>query len=320
MKYIYNKISKNGFPLSYVKENALPSWWDEELDNKSMAVLECSGYIASRFGIDLESLLSKDEPLRFNLRYDTKFLQRSDNISNVVYGLASHIASIVAYGNEIDFASLPNNVDEIRKEILVNHKTINLASLVDYCWHKGIPVVHFNRFPKNKNKFDGMIQWHLKSPVIVICVDYKDSAQLAFTLAHELGHLALGHLTQGFLMDKKIKFDSDDREEIEANDFAIKLLLDNCDNCLEHKKIYNNQQLIEYSQEIVSKNPTIDISSVILNYGWHSKNWDFAIETLNSLYPDDNGQILINEYLANQLNWDNFDDNIYEYLEKALGV
>jgi hypothetical protein len=42
--------------------------------------------------------------------------------------------------------------------------------------------------------------------------------------------------------------------------------------------------------------------------------------TLKLLEPNPNGNKIINEYLANKLDWDKFDDETYEYLEKVLGV
>lgn len=38
-----------------------------------------------------------------------------------------------------------------------------------------------------------MVQWQSSQPVIVLSSGKKNPAQLAFHLAHELGHLALGH-------------------------------------------------------------------------------------------------------------------------------
>ena len=41
---------------------------------------------------------------------------------------------------------------------------------------------------------------------------------------------------------------------------------------------------------------------------------------LNILEVPTDGQKLINKYLADNLDWDMFSDETYEYLEKALGV
>ncbi|BAQ63220.1 predicted Zn peptidase (plasmid) [Geminocystis sp. NIES-3708] len=323
MDALYKKLDEFGIKKGYVRKNGLPSWWDEELNNKPVAVLECSGYIADRFGLDLKSLLSEDEVVKFRGITETKFKQRLNNKkSEIAHGLANRFAEMIAYGYESNFTGIPDNVDEIRAEILQTHSTINLNSLLDYCWLHGIAVAHFNEFPERATKFYGMIQLHNNKPVIVLAINYKESPKLAFILAHELGHLALKHITEGELFDEKIEFNNDgNNEEQEANQFAVKLLLGDCDNCFEDKKFHNQDHLIKKVKEIVSINPTIDMGSIIFNNAWHNNNnWGFANIAFQKLYPDDNGQKLINEYLANKLDWDKFDDDNYEYLEQVLGV
>ena len=222
MSALYEKLKEFGIPKIYVEKNGLPSWWNEELNDKPLAVLECSGYIANRFGLDLKSLLSEKDSIQFSGLTHTKFKQRADNKkSEIAHGLAHRLAEIIAYGCKTDFTSLPDNADEIRQEILQTHSTINLSSLIDYSWKKGIVVAHFDQFPKDQTKFFGMIQWHNQRPVIVISVDYRESPKLAFILAHELGHLALGHITKGQLFDDKIELDSNDNEEDEAIQFEL---------------------------------------------------------------------------------------------------
>ena len=56
-----------------------------------------------------------------------------------------------------------------------------------------------------------MIQWQAEHPVIVLSSGYTQPVCLAFDLAHELGHLALGHIQEGILIDDDIKPDCDDR-------------------------------------------------------------------------------------------------------------
>lgn len=326
MEALYSKLVDFGIPKKYVKEKGLPSWWNNELDNKPVAVLECSGYIADRFGLDLKSLISEKD-IKFRSIAETKFKQRGNNPkSEIAHGLAHRFAEMIADGCEIDFTPLPNNnVGEIRQEILEIHQTINLTSLIDYCWRKGIAIAYFNTFPKNQTKFDGMIQWHNKRPVIVISVNYKESARLAFVLAHELGHLVLKHITQDCLFDDKIEYNTDGREEKEANQFAVELLLGDLDNCLENKKFKNAKKLIEETEAITVKRKDLDKSSVILNYGWHNKKYfPLAIKALNELKTTSNDNIsapeYINKCLADKLDWDRFDDDNYEYLEQVLGV
>ncbi len=282
MSCLYDKLSRLGFTPDYVRNNGLPSWWDDSLNDKYEAVLEGAGYIADNLNLDLKSLLAVEEEIKFNLSPPTKFKRRSSQNQNVLLvgqALCSRLAELIAYGTEVNFTPLPTDVKEIRAEILTKHTTVNLTSLLDYCWSKGIVVGYFNRFPVHVHKFAGFIQLQFSRPVIILSSTHKYSAELAFDLAHELGHLAHLHLEQkAVLIDEKIESDGNgDYEENEANRFATQLLED-CDNC-------------GYAHE-------------------YDEKLGCAVD----------GQQIINKYLAEKLDWDKFSDESYEYLEKALGV
>ena len=53
MSSLIAKLSKLGFNDNYIKTNGLPSWWDDELNNKPVAVLGGAGYIADRLNLCL---------------------------------------------------------------------------------------------------------------------------------------------------------------------------------------------------------------------------------------------------------------------------
>lgn len=322
MPDLYSKLSRLGLPQQYIRDNALPSWWDEELETKPVNVLEGAGYIAKRLGLDLESLLTENEQPRFKTQPQTKFKQRlsQNNHPEIAQGLAHRLAEMVAYGIKTEFTPLPLDPNQIRNQILTSSPTINLTTLLDYCWQQGIAVVHFHHFPERTKKMDGMIQSHLNRPVIVISANHKYSAQLAFILAHELGHLALGHLTEGMLIDERIVFDSQDEEEHLANQFAVNLLLGDGDNCLEDKRFNNRHHLIKHAKIKAEENPAISPDSIVLNYAWHNNSWGMANKALEKLDPSANGQEIINNYLVERLDWDKFDEDSYEYLDNVLGV
>ncbi len=324
MSSLYTKLSQLGLNQQYVRNNGLPSWWNDELNDKPIAVLEGAGYIADNLNLDLKSLLLEEE-IKFNPLPTTKFKQhnsRNNDHPYIAQALASRVAELIAYGTEVNFTFLPTDVKEIRKEILTNHATVNLVSLLEYCWSKGIVVGWFHNFPKTVKKFAGLIQWQSSCPVIILSSQHKYSAKLAFDLAHELGHLALGHLNEGILVDEEIEFDCHDNDEFQANQFATQLLLDDCDNCLGNKIFKNAENFSDYVvSNIIPQYPGVEAEAVILNYGWHNKKYfPLSMSALNKLDCAINGQQIVNEYLAEKLDWDKFNDESYEYLEKILGV
>ncbi|MDJ0581826.1 ImmA/IrrE family metallo-endopeptidase [Crocosphaera sp.] len=324
MSALYKKLATLGLNKKYI-QSGLPSWWDDELNEKPFAVLEGAGYIADNFNIDLKSLLTLGEEVKFNPSPQTKFKQHNSKNKehpHVAQSLASRVAELISYGINIEYKNLPNDAQTIREEILSNHKTVNLESLLDYCWSKGIAVGYFNHFPKKTKKFAGLIQWQKTFPVIILSAKHTHRTKFTFDLAHELGHLALGHLQEGILIDESLEFDSKDDEEKQANQFAVKLLLNKYDNYLGNNKFKNAENLARYVRNfVIPKLPNIEPDAVILNYGWHNKNcFRQAMAALNILEVSTDGQTVINDYLADKLDWDMFSDETYEYLEKVLGV
>lgn len=234
MASLFKRLSTVGLNESYVRKVGLPSWWSDELNEQPAAVLEGAGHIAQRLHLKLESLLKEDQAVQFKPLPQTKFKyyqQQPVEIPNVSCQLASRLTELVSYGIEQPFSPIPEEVAQVRKEVLRYHRKVTLETLLEYCWQQGIAVVYLNDYPENTRKLTGLIQWQGDRPVILLSHSRKHPAWLAFHLAHELGHLALGHVQEGMLIDDEINQSSDDDEEIAANGFAVGLLVDGLDNC-----------------------------------------------------------------------------------------
>lgn len=318
---LYKKLSAIGLNESYVRRSGLPSWWSDELNDKPAAVLEGAGHIAKRLHLDLRSLLSEDQTVQFKPLPHTKFkyhLQQKTDIPDTSH-LASRVAELVAYGVQVTFIPVPEDASQIRTEILQSHSQINLESILDYCWQHGIAVVYFNDYPENARKITGMIQWQGDRPIIVLSGKRTHPAWLAFHLAHELAHLALGHIKEGILIDDEIEKDSVDREEIEANEFAVKLLVNNFDNCFSEKPATSGDHLKNKINKVLKTDPTVDPCALAFNHAWHTGGYKFAFKAIECLNASGDGQKVINQFLENRIDWENLSDGNSDHLDKILG-
>ena len=119
----------------------------------------------------------------------------------------------------------PKSASQIRREILGHGESwVSFSNLIDYCWALGIPVIHLMTCP-TANRPDGLRPRIKGRPVIVLCRNSRSSAWLLFILAHELAHIALGHIDDdGMLIDENVKRNIQDTEETEANRFAEEVL------------------------------------------------------------------------------------------------
>jgi Zn-dependent peptidase ImmA (M78 family) len=321
MSALYQKLTAIGFPKKFVREKALPSWWNDELNDKPLAVLEGAGHIAKRLHLDLTSLLDDLVP-QFKPLPRTKFKYHDQNhrdVPTTAQQLASRVAEIVACSTNIKFKSIPSDPRQIRSEIVSKHPQVTLYSLLDYCWQQGIAVIYFNDYPSKIRKITGIIQWLDERPVIVLSSGKTEPACLAFHLAHELGHLALGHIQEGILVDDKIEKDSDDQEENDSNQFAVSLLIGDFDNHLK-KTFKNANQLKTEILKVVQIDKTIDPSALTWNYGWNKDCFGLATKCVSFLTdPKSDGKQTINDFLEKHINWDSLSDDNTDYLEQILG-
>lgn len=323
MKAIYKKLKKLGLDQQYVRRFGLPTWWDDELNYSKSAVLEGAGHISKCLNVDLTSLLEYGQEARFKrLSQEPKFKfqqQGEKEIPQVARQIASRVAKMVGASTALEFSHIPSTSESIRNSILSQHSRVDLDSLLHYCWSIGIAVVYFNEYPKQERKIDGMIQWIDDRPVIVLSSGKKKSANLAFHLAHELGHLALGHLEEGILLEGDISKKSDNEEEKQSNYFAAQLLLGIYDGFLRESRFRNARQLESRIKKICLNYPAVDPCILALNYAWYSKNYGMAFKVID-FFGDIDGDKVINQLLEKKINWDNLNDDDEDYLDKIVEV
>lgn len=327
MSKLYQKLSAVGLKEVYVREFGLPSWWSDELNHKAAAVLEGAGYISTRLNLDLASLLKDDQEVRFKSLPRTKFKyhnQAQSDIPNISHQLASRIAELVAHGIEQPYTPLPTNCNQMRREILQSHPKVNLKALLDYCWQHGIAVIYFNKYPQKARKITAMIQWQSDRPVIVLSGTHLRPARLAFHLAHELAHLALGHVEDGIRIDDDINPSSTDSEEQEANQMAVELLVEQLDNCFRGKSFFKAIQLEKAILGQLESDSTVDACVLAYNYAWHAhhKNkqaYGQAEKAIQRLDSSRNGDVVINQFLEQHIDWDVLSDDSIDHLESILG-
>ncbi|MDO5478956.1 MAG: ImmA/IrrE family metallo-endopeptidase [Clostridia bacterium] len=128
-------------------------------------------------------------------------------------------------------------------------KKIDYKSLEDAASFMGYDVVEYNRDTNNEDvetviqnlmlvemvrKSRGFTYADDKYRLIFICESLNEEEKL-LVIAHELGHIAMGHLSEGMILGKDV------RDEYEANEFAHYLLnrkmTDKCKSfAVRHKK------------------------------------------------------------------------------------
>jgi hypothetical protein len=157
-------------------------------------------------------------------------------------------------------------------------------------------------------------------PVVVICIRKKQPAWLLFILAHELGHIACGHLAEdGSLLDDWVDESSTDSEEQEANAFAAELLTGTPPQRFRAATRWPNAEELAANALRIGRQQMIDPGHVILNYAY-SMGKDFyavANAALARLDPHANAVDAIRSTMADRLDWSRLPDDSSEFLMRV---
>lgn len=326
MSRIYQKISNAGFNQAYINK-LLPEWWDERLAETASGKQYASLFLARAFSLSPESLKDESQAACFSFDGRHHFKHRvnvGEDDLTVATAVAYSAARVAAnnFGIEYDPA-VSLEWPEIRKQLLKDAPYVTLPALVRFCHMAGIPVVYVKNFPAKACKMAGLALLCSGRPVIVL-TQVKKHGMMLFDLAHELGHIAKGHLKDsqdGVFVDKKIDSKDTLKLEGEANRFAFGVIAGKeALNIKPVSRYLTAEQLADAALSFGMAN-AIDPTHVALNYGYSMGHWGVATNALKLLCagaPSD--QDIVRNMLMNDLDEDNINDDDLELLTALCGA
>jgi len=156
-----------------------------------------------------------------------------DPAASPLLTLGTTVAQIVR--RHTDLVAAPGSIGDasgVRSEMVDSSGQLNLESMVDWMWDHGIPVIPLH----GKGGFCAAVLVVGGGPAVIVKETRDHVAYWMFDLAHELGHLALGHVHDDGLVDVDALTPtgdaSPDAQENAANEYALALLLDNAADLL----------------------------------------------------------------------------------------
>jgi transcriptional regulator with XRE-family HTH domain len=152
-------------------------------------------------------------------------VRKGDPQESPLVNLAYEVCRIVGdHAALAPYRGVPADPAQVRRGALDANGRVSLASLLEWSWAAGIPVL-----PLYGRGAFAASAWTVGDRAAVVLKETRELAVFwLFDLAHELGHVALGHLAGGGMVDvESLQLDATDSEadEREANDFALQLLL-----------------------------------------------------------------------------------------------
>ncbi len=320
---LYRRLGAVGLTRKIIRQAILPEWWDDQVAANPAGFAEGISFLSRHLGLDLASLRDPAKSVTFRDLGVCKF-KKSKNATEeqlaLARSMATQVARLVNVATMEPCLSLPATALQMRREIIgQGHRWVGLANLIDYCWSSGIPVVHLSPLLKAKRP-DGLAVKVRGRPVIVLCKQDRFTAWLLFILAHELGHIALGHIPEdGALIDESVKNNVRDVEEEAANEFAIELLTGDEDRqYFASGRWPNAAQLAEAAQEI-GRRHEVDPGHVVLNHAYSMGPgfWPVANAALAILEPKRDALGVVRRKMAEHLDWSRLPEDSSEFLMRV---
>jgi transcriptional regulator with XRE-family HTH domain len=146
----------------------------------------------------------------------------AEQLASPLLQLAFTFSAIGASATDRPFRELPSDPLDLRSQVLEEYGELTLSTLARWAWDSGVvvlPLVGPGEFAAASWFVDGR-------PAIVLKDSRAQWIFWLFDLAHELAHIALGHLRNEAVVDVDSPWKGGgDEEEQAANEYAIHLLI-----------------------------------------------------------------------------------------------
>lgn len=319
---LYSALDKQGISKRKLAL-LLPDWWTEELEASPSGAQQAKIYLAKALSLRLRPFSETPPRVEFDLPDDKRFkksAKTSEADVNLAVALARSASRLALSALDIPFAPPPPDALAIRKYLLSSGAPwVGLSTLLDYSWSLGIPVIHLAT-PLLGRKMDGIAMAINGRPSIVLSNNRK-SGFLLFHLAHELGHIALGHVgANGTIVDDEIKKDGTfdkDADELAADLFAIQLLTGNAHGNLKLQQLVKAPVLARLATEY-GKDHKIDPTHIVLNCAHNNhKIFGLCVSAANLIAGESTDQSLVSDVVFRHLQ-ENLKDDSEHLLRKLI--
>jgi Zn-dependent peptidase ImmA (M78 family) len=157
---------------------------------------------------------------------------------------------------------------------------------------------------------------------ILLCRDASYPAPVAFTLAHEIGHLMLGHLATApalvDLEDPATARDSDEQER-EADEFALSVLTGSPDPDIKTNLTEFNAPTLADAVLRAATSYRVEPGTLALCLAFRRGNWPVAMSSLRFIYKKRMPAWReVNGIAQSELDWEVLGEEAAEYLRNVM--
>lgn len=306
---------------------AWPSWWSEEAESSMSANTELRFSLARKLGLDPRTLLADDEP-RFVWYDETKFKRLStedEHERSAISAFGTSVSRAVISGTRPgppipDFSAI-----QLRESILKSQPFVRLVDLLGFCWAMGIPVIHLRVFPLSAKRMCAMAVRVAGRFAILLSKDAQYPAPAAYYVAHEIGHIALGHVSAaGAVVDLQDPLEGikvTDPEEKEADAYALSLLTGSSQPEIKTEALRFTARMLASSLFETSKELRVEPGTLALCFGHSTGDWSKANAAMKLIYSKPRPVWAeVNKVADTQLSWPDISDDMAMFIRAIMGI
>jgi hypothetical protein len=202
---------------------------------------------------------------------------------------------------------------------------VGLVELLMTSWSLGIPVIHLRVYPLSAKRMSAMSVRVGNRFAILLARDAVYPAPIAFHVAHELGHIFLGHLAEGAAIVDLESLDElttgNDPEEQQADAFALETLTGRPQLELVVQGEGRGARQLANEAFRVGQQEQIEPGTVAMAYGHTTQAWSTAMASLSHIYqqPIDVWSV-VNRIALTQLALRDVPDESESFIRAVMGA
>lgn len=192
---LMRRLAHAGFTKRFVRPAILPEWWDENYAGSPDLLPEIEVRVARFLGLPLAAVkdpnatLAAPEYLRAQLRR-VRDLNRERLGPAIHTALQVGAAVVRSLRGPATSPTVPPADGLVWREQMQAGRSVTLDALLDDLWLRGIPVVPLEVLPAPS--FQGVACVVEGRPVILLGHKHDEPGRVAFFVAHEAAHIAVG--------------------------------------------------------------------------------------------------------------------------------
>ncbi|WP_234831173.1 ImmA/IrrE family metallo-endopeptidase [Rhodopseudomonas palustris] len=320
---LFKELKEAGLSRAAI-EAAWPVWWSDDLSESPSARAELRFALARKLGLAPKPLLG--ERVEFVWRDSAKFknlsIQNStqqDILSSFGVSIGRLLLRATPIGRGFDGLS----AEAIRGSIIRSTAGyVDLRALLSTSWAVGVPVIQLKVFPLTTKSMHAMVIESGGRHAIILGRDASYPAPVAFTLAHEIGHIVGGHLKGASALvdlEDPALASSYDADESEADAFALSVLTGT--PTLTITTELQNYNAPTLARAVLNAAPLygIEPGTFALCVAYRQKNWAVAMSALKFIYAEAKPVWKeVNGIADSYIDWDALGDEAEDYLRKLM--